>query len=480
MAVSIYAFCLFILLWIAIGWQDWWLQRVKHKSLLYGSVGVCLGYGFLLIGGGFPYSPVTHFSLCIMAAMALWFLRVWPAGDAKLYIFLAFLYPLMNFSGPFPQERMFLIILINTFIPAAAFLFLKAAYYLFDTRFRHIRKFLLQLGWKNELDFLLQQLGQVLSGLWRSFGLKIASLREAGASGVLSEAFNQTASVLPTIIQWLMGIIFMSLVSYYLKDFFRSPILLSLLCMAMFMLWNHVSRALGTSLARLFLGTVIVALLTWFPPAHWESLRVIFANISIFSFFMFLGMSWAMKMMSTGGSFGGFLLTFLFSLLGLLLNQVWRYAAHFFSRLSAAFLVRWEHPSIQSTATGAAGNPYLDMMFSLAALGLFFGLCLVAVRKWDDEVRPSHTRDALAAYLVLDPAFVARLRQDGRFYDAHFQTLYADGLTADQAEALKIWCAENGIDTVPLAPTISFAFWIFFGFFLSVVLRGQHVLEAVL
>jgi len=39
-----------------------------------------------------------------------------------------------------------------------------------------------------------------------------------------------------------------------------------------------------------------------------------------------------------------------------------------------------------------ANQPYLKTMMVLSGMGLFFGLSLVMVRVWDDEVRPAARR----------------------------------------------------------------------------------------
>ena len=45
-----------------------------------------------------------------------------------------------------------------------------------------------------------------------------------------------------------------------------------------------------------------------------------------------------------------------------------------------------------------------------------------------------------------------------------------------EAEELREWCLGEGVETVPLAPTISFANWIFPGYLLPRFLEG-HVLR---
>jgi hypothetical protein len=111
-----------------------------------------------------------------------------------------------------------------------------------------------------------------------------------------------------------------------------------------------------------------------------------------------------------------------------------------------------------------------------AALGTFFGLSLVFVRIWDSESYQSVSPDQVQPYMTLGPSLVELIERDEEFCAEHFPTFYADGLTPDQAEALKAWCGEQGVESVPLAPTISFANWIFAGYLLTLVLGG-HVLR---
>ena len=82
----------------------------------------------------------------------------------------------------------------------------------------------------------------------------------------------------------------------------------------------------------------------------------------------------------------------------------------------------------------------------------------------------------LRAYFVLSPSSKARIAADPEFESRFFSTHYPDGMTPAQTEALKIWCAENGIATIETCVTVHFAFWIFFGFLLTVVLK-QDILS---
>jgi hypothetical protein len=75
--------------------------------------------------------------------------------------------------------------------------------------------------------------------------------------------------------------------------------------------------------------------------------------------------------------------------------------------------------------------------------------------------------------MVLHRSFHKLMSEDEDFYGEHFESSYADGLTPGQAEALKSWCAENGIETVPMTTTMSFAHWIFLGYFATWALGGS-------
>jgi hypothetical protein len=505
-----FALLVFFGLWAVIGYTDWTHQKIRHNLMLFGGSGALLAYAGLLaltlLGvfgrvSQFPYWGYyqlagAHFLLSAAAAMALWWLAVWPAGDAKLFILLAALYPVMGLNTPLPQERLFLSTLINIFIPAAGLLFLRAVYYVYDTRLRHNVAFLRELGWKRELHFFSDQTAAAVRDFLGSIRPKLREL--------LAWAVASPLVILGLVFSWLTSMAAMSVFSYYLKDFFESPLKLTLIWTVAFMLWQRFADLFG-KLGRYLIYVPIAALLLAKPPHSWGEIWHIFQNISIFSFFLFLGMTWAFRMLS-GGSGIAFALPFVLPFAGIVFGQLvsmfWdgvRFSVEFLRRAGAS-----GHPGAgraasdaQALIEGARGpatslwlrasdafhlaqSPTWSTLFILAAMGLFFGLSLVMVRLWDQEVRPVRTPETLAPYLLLAPAFVDRIRQDPEFFSRHFRRVYADGLTADQARALKAWCRVNSIDVIPLAPTMSFAGWIFFGYFLSFLLGGAHVLEVVL
>jgi prepilin signal peptidase PulO-like enzyme (type II secretory pathway) len=127
-----------------------------------------------------------------------------------------------------------------------------------------------------------------------------------------------------------------------------------------------------------------------------------------------------------------------------------------------------------------SGLAWASGLLPLALLGLFFGLCYVFVRVWEDEDHPDVPAKSLLSYMVVHPRFLERLeKEDKRFYQKHFEDNYADGLTFEQVEALRKWCKRKNVATVPLNHTMSFAHWIFLGYFIT-WLMGGNVLNRAL
>lgn len=76
---------------------------------------------------------------------------------------------------------------------------------------------------------------------------------------------------------------------------------------------------------------------------------------------------------------------------------------------------------------------------------------------------------ALEPYTVLAPASLDWLKKDPEFFEEHFEVLYPDGLTRDQAEKVRERCLKEGVCQIAAAKTIPFAFWIFLGTALTVL-----------
>ncbi|HBL18505.1 MAG: hypothetical protein A2X36_10695 [Elusimicrobia bacterium GWA2_69_24] len=134
---------LFLFLGAAASCEDWRKQRVSNRWILLGLGACAFGYGYLLLNSllghwklrflflGEVYLPFSFYPLLLLhaalvtaAALFAWWIRVWPAGDAKLYIVLGLLIVLVdqNIFG-FPWV-LFLKMLVNIFVPAGIWILL--------------------------------------------------------------------------------------------------------------------------------------------------------------------------------------------------------------------------------------------------------------------------------------------------------------------------------------------------------------------
>ena len=120
--------------------SDFRRRRIDNRLIVIGLGAALLGYAYLacntLLGShrlsfaglGLWYLPASfypqvalHAGLCVVAAITLWYLRVWPAGDAKLFILLSSLLPLAARNLPGFPSILAVILLINIFVLAGIF-----------------------------------------------------------------------------------------------------------------------------------------------------------------------------------------------------------------------------------------------------------------------------------------------------------------------------------------------------------------------
>lgn len=187
---------------------------------------------------------------------------------------------------------------------------------------------------------------------------------------------------------------------------------------------------------------------------HWHEMARMFSYMMVFSMFLSLGMT------ATMGAVKGQLLMMLFPLLGALVGI-----------LPLRLIGQW------SGMSGHLGWQLIMTFAPLACLGAFFGLSFVFVRIWDDEDHPNIPREKILSYMLPHHSLVALLQEDSDFFERYFQSLYADGLTVEQAKALREWCGRNSVDVVPMTTTIPFSNWIFLGYLMTWLFAG-HILQA--
>lgn len=460
-ALQVYAWAAFLAAWAHMGWVDWTQQKIRNKYLLFWLRFAVLGYALLAahtLSGSWGYLSTyllwgyyralgLYVGFSALAAYALWALRVWPAGDVKLFALLALFYPLMGLPASFRSGARFLEVLINVFVPAAAWLFVTAAFYLWRTRLSHQKDFLVQLGTRRLAPFLAAKAREAAAGFKAEWLAWV-------------EAYRNPWRLLLDAAAWLAMMVVMSMISYALNDVIASTLARTLICFGLFFVWSRFCQSLGKGWV---LGLVFgaFAVLLWHnPQVNWARLIATFSHISVFSLCLFFGVQIAFKIVAGQTAF--LVLPFLFMLPSLV---PW------------ATLWAWAGPAAGSLAPNlrlpAGLGTELGGIAVWAAMGLFFGLALVFVRIWDAESYTSVAPEQIAPFMTLGPAMVSLISQDEDFREEYFQTFYADGLTPEQVSALRAWCSSRGIGQVPLAPTISFANWIFFGYFLTHAIDGH-------
>ncbi|MEQ1918188.1 MAG: hypothetical protein ABL955_03240 [Elusimicrobiota bacterium] len=457
--VSVFGWTAFIAGWLRMGLGDWTEQRIRHAQLILWSRLTAGGYAVLglhslagaagwlngSLGAAWWLGFLLHVVVSAGAAWLLWSLRVWPAGDVKLFTLLAVLSPLLRLPGSFHDGRLFLETLINTFVPAAAYLLLAATVYLWRTRFTHQAAFLRNLG-----------LEKLPSFLWNK-AREISALMLVELKTWLEEYRAEPKRFALDAAAWIAQMVVMSLVTYQIGSFITSNFLRTLVCFAIFFGWSRFAANLGKgrALALTLVGFAVAVL--YRGRLDWGELLILFGHISVFSLFIFFGVQLAFR--AAAGQSAMLLLPFLFMIPSLIP----------FGSLRAWLLgLSVPVPAVPTALQGLG---------TWAVMGLFFGLALVFVRIWDAESYLSVRTDQIEPYMTPGPGLVALIEADEDFRDRHFSAFYADGLTPDQARVLRAWCRDNEIAEVPLAPTISFANWIYLGYFLTALLQG-HVLQA--
>ncbi len=501
-----YAWGVFLFSWAQMGWVDWKQQKIRNQYLVFWLKLLSAAYAAILVQSllgelgvvrvfivrDYYLALAAHAALSAAAAYALWWLRIWPAGDVKLFVLLAICYPLMRIPGSFRSGLLFLEVLINVFVPAAAFLFLTAGEYLWRTRFAHFKAQSTdraRLRWK-EFRFPSLDLSRLRLNpfAWIDLPAVRGKAGEYGAAasseiaGWLRGYRERPLQFVRDALSWLSMIGIMSMISYYLNDVISSNVLKTLVCFSLMFTWSRFCLFIGS---RWALATVFCAcaLVLWrHPNVNLPALAVIFGHISVFSLFIFLGMQLALKVIA--GKTSWVFLPFMMMLPGLIpwramFFAVWAVAETLFRKLSLIGLPELPRPPalhLPSSAPAWAAAFDFSGLAVWAVMGLFFGLALIFVKIWDSESYQSVPVAHIERFMTLGPALVARIEADPDLSEEHFSTLYADGLTGEQAEALRAWCREEGLETVPLAPTISFANWIFLGYFLTRLLEG-HVLR---
>jgi hypothetical protein len=452
-AIRALSWLIFLGLWILVSIWDLKQKKILHRHLRVGLIFAAVSYALMLFSTFlghmgrltvyyqwvFYKDLVTYIATSLLISVAMWQVRMWPAGDAKLFAFLAVIFPMLSISGSFHEGWLFLDVLINIFIPASLSVFVQAAHYIWRTRIKHYRGFAAQMGLKRELDYTLER---ARAGAAAAAAAGRAALAEAAA-----EPRKTALSALVRGSQWIFSMFVMALISCALMGLIPTPFLRTVVIFGVFMTWQRLETRVDPRWSWLFVAVLLAALLSRGDVSGvGRELAKSFGYLSLFSICLSVGMQMSVGMMR------GQLLMFAFPLL-----------------MGAVTLFPWGRLAFG----GRAGA-----VLPLALMGLFFGVSFVFVRIWDDEEHPDIPLEKILSYMVMHRSFHKRLGEDPEFYQTHFESSYADGLTQAQVDALKEWCAEEGIATVPMTTTMSFAHWIFLGYFATWLL-GWSVLKVL-
>lgn len=430
-AARLAAWALFAVLWASLARADFLWNKIRNRSVAWGLAGGTAAYAVLaamtVYGRGSYYewafygTAAAYVGAAWAAALGFWLLRVWPAGDAKLFALLSFLFPLMDPMSPLLPLRAVLVSMMNIFLPAAVFVVLGGLRWVFRTRLLKRWEFARSLGPARWLAYQRERLLAAAEGLASLRAALAAAAREPGrAAWALAEwaSFFAAAGLLVSLLPARLG---------------SGPWMGLVLCAFSFFVWRALARLAGSRvLAAAFWCAAAVA---WRlrPELPWREAAGAAANLAAFGAFVGAGMR-----LTVSWAGGGRALLWGLTALPVLL--------------------------------GVAG-PWLRVPWPVLLTAVFLGAGLAAVHLNVSEDPCDWRASDLAPYLVLSPAALALIRRDKAFYEEHFSTRYADGLTPEQASALKAWCARNKVERVPLQRTLSFAFWIFGGFCLTALLK---------
>ncbi len=136
--------CVFAALGLLIAYEDFKTHKIRNVRILSGLAVCALGYAAFLgvrlwTGSGVPLDffgrAAVHALLSVIIALSFWQTDIWPAGDAKLFILAAILLPLIDLHPPRFPHALFLVLLINIFIPCMLFTLLYIV-------FRYSRKWM--------------------------------------------------------------------------------------------------------------------------------------------------------------------------------------------------------------------------------------------------------------------------------------------------------------------------------------------------
>jgi len=428
------------------------LKRLPNKDL--ARVGLMVGalYGALIVASwwneafSWEWSGASdaaqwrlwasHAAVSAALGLGLWLLKIWPAGDAKLFLILAAALPLAAPVRLRPSALLPVFLLTNVFVPAAVVFLLKSFVWLWRMRLVHGYSFHRALGRSRVGDYWAQAIGEC----WREVS-QGARARLASAAQRPWEAARSLASAAGL---WVFAALTLAHLNLTVPGYRVMGPLIGLAVMAV---WRRLSAWLSQeTLGGIVAVAVFAAILSGGEP-FWEVFRISLIQWSFFGLLFEAGTRLLRRVLKAQEGFSTFL-----ALAG-------------FAGSLGLFPVLFPF--------AFTGGARILMQWS------FFGVVLGALYTLVGAAMEENVTYCPAARihprLVLAGSAWESIRQDEDFYRENFRWRYPDGLTDGQAASLRRWCQERSIQALAVRETEPFALWMFAGTALTLLL-GRDVI----
>lgn len=426
--------------WIlaALGVEAGWYISVFLFSSLVRSGIVFSEFWGKSLTEDFFWACGVHILLSLGIALALWLIRVWPAGDVKLFTVLTILFPLMDPMNPRFPVRLSLTLLTNAFIVAGIFVLAKALYWMWHLKVKHAVGFFSEMGYARAAAYMFNVWREYI-GEWLS---KVRAWRALMRSKP-GEAFQ-------TVADYLALTVFIAGVLSYMRVFLDwMPYTGPLPGFVAYVLWKWLAARFNRWIlvAVLVSSMVVTGLTLPTPPAE-----VFFTS--------WLGWNLVMLFIELGRE-----------LVSRLLKK----------NASKAIVI-----GVNIVLTMGIGGGFLALFQSTVVLmllkwsmwGLLFGVVYMAVRAVIEENYVYVPSSGVQPYLILAAPALQALKQDEAFYEEHFGVRFADGLTPAQALAVRQWCEKKNIVKIATRQGEPFAGWLFVGVLLTLLLK-RDIISAI-
>lgn len=431
-------------------------NRIPNRRLLFylGLAGA--GYAILLaaaalasfggLGLSFPYPPWEFFPAAAAqpllgagAAVLLWRLGQWPAGDAKLFAVASFWLAVADPASPLLPWRLPLVFLMNVFIPAAVFVLVRTAVWVWRDKLRHLAGFWREMGFGRSPEYLREGTARLK-----------ASLKDSWARWRASTAADPTPAAVRAV-DLLAMTAAGAAVTVWLGPRFGLRLPGPLLGIAACLGWDAVRRTAGSRASWVVCVLGLAAAGWGQPEGSWSA----------------LGHGWVQWLYLV------------------LVMEAGMVVARFFLGVNERIvLLVWAVPMALALIggprallglLGAGEATFLRWAGLWLALGTLYALVSTFLEEDVDRL----PLEKFHPWLVPAPPTVELLRSEPEFFEEHFSRIYPDGMTTAQTAALTDFCRRRGLTEAAFRRTTPFAKWIFFGGLLTYQLRGD-VLNAFL